>query len=140
MSKTRFIQPDTIQEAETRIAEITDDIKRIQSQLAEAALVLEDRAIPWEDPKKKERKRWRARAVYAINAKEGELTKIKTWLKHERENNKLVAVGLASSDDPIKDALAQMYQLVKNLKVDGVELNDEELKILDSVEILLGLT
>lgn len=140
MPKTPFIEPSSVQDAEIKIAELTANLKDIQAQLTTAAGVLEDRDIPWGDPEKKRIQKWRPGAVYAKSKMEGELVKIKVWLKHVRERNKLILAGVESSDDPTQDLLVKMHLMVRDFCADGAELSPEEQALMDAIKIHLGCT
>lgn len=126
--------PPNLSAALDRIAILTEENIAIQGQLGATKVLLDDRNVPWQDPKKKQAMVWSGRAKHAKASKEGELAFLKNWARHERVR---IEAELCSDEvDPnnTRSLLAGAWRLLKNLRKEGVDLTEKESALVKVIE------
>ncbi len=130
--------PENIDAALDRIAEVTCQVTDIHAQLADAKALLEDRDVPWGNPKKKEALRWKPRATRAKAHMEMELTFLKNWVRKERVRlNAELLSNRINPHDP-RGLLMEALRVLRKIKGEGVDLNQREDALLRTIEAHLG--
>jgi len=120
-----FDLPKDLDEAEERRVQLTLDVQGIQAQLGDKQRTDDSgRRLS-----SQEYWNWKKRAQHALNFKLNELRAIKKWIKDTKRSMAapvVEVVGSATLEEAVGH-LAQLYQIISDLREEEVEFNESEL-------------
>lgn len=124
-----FVQPTSLDEAETLRAELTREVQSIQAQLGDKQRVDDDgnRLSP------NEYWAWKKRAQHALNQKLEDLRAVKLWVRENR----------LPSSPPVYEArghVTNLHAILTEMEEDGVTLDPQEKTKMDAAQDFLRRT
>lgn len=125
-----FIEPTSIKEAEMRHVEASARISRIQAQLGE------DEAPPRGTPEYTDWLHWRKRAKMALSYAQLEASRLKVWIKYQRQELAVRGIPTPAAEEPdVDDLLEACYRTLKVIMRHHDYLpNPDQVVILEAAE------
>jgi hypothetical protein len=131
-TRLRFIEPQSLAEAEERLLDIKENMRLIEAQLADRNRLTENGQRMTE----REYHEWRSRAVFAKAAKTSEVARLKAWMVRYRTDADTRAAAGAEGLE-VMHRLFVMCRVVNGEKVPWDAYDDSEQQTLERAKAML---